>query len=256
MLVAAHVLAVLLLLAGPVLVARLVWRRWSLGAGVFGLGLLVFVFAELGRLMAAALSQSLFAAIELAPSASAAPWIGAVLAGSVAALIEEPLRWLAIRRYLEPVTRRGGALVGLGLGAGHAGLTGALTLIMGTIAIVTKDMTFEDMTALGVENRAAVKIGLRVFAWWEGSPGEALLLGVEGLGLVLWHAGIGAFVAVGVMSGRRVRLAVAVALQAIFGTLLAASVAGAFGGAWTLPVLHLCGAVVGVALLRSVSAPE
>jgi len=251
-LVAAHALEAALLLLVPVLGGRFLWRRWKLPGSLFGLGLLTFVFAELGRLLAASLFQISLASAPALVGSDAGPFFGAVVAGLVAALVEEPLRWWGLRRYVEKLDVRSGIVAGLGQGAGRAGLIGVLTLIMGVVAIAAKDMTFDDMRALGLEERVAVKTGLRVFAWWEGSPSTPLISGIQGLAETIFHVGLGALAAKGILARRRAMLALTITLHALFAFGLAALAEGVLTSAWAEPALHLSATLVSVVVLVSI----
>jgi len=220
-LVAAHLIEIVLLLGAPLVLARILQKRWRLPLGIFGAGLLAFVFAELGKIL---LSRGLGAAFEDGaipmPDAEAAEAVSAALAGAVAALVEEPLRWGAMSRYVESRSQRAGVLAGVGFGGGHAMLRGALVLVMATLAVVLHDMTFDEMQELGVEGGAAVKIGLKVFAWWEGDPAMALLAAWHGLAILLFHVGLGALAMQGLRRGALRYLGMCVLLHFAFAALL------------------------------------
>ncbi|HJL06115.1 MAG TPA: YhfC family glutamic-type intramembrane protease [Polyangiaceae bacterium LLY-WYZ-15_(1-7)] len=197
MLIAAHALEVLLLLAVPYLLARRLAGRWELPRGVFGVGLLTFIFAEIGRMLFARATSFAFTEqwIPL-PSEDALPVVSAALAGFAAALTGEGVRVYAYRRYLpDHRTSRAGVLHGLGHGGAQAMLSGALVLFMAGLAILGKGKNFEEMQAMGFEGRTAIRVGMKVYAWWEGSPLSAVLAGLNGLWLVALHVGLSVAVA-------------------------------------------------------------
>ncbi|MEM9072231.1 MAG: YhfC family glutamic-type intramembrane protease [Myxococcota bacterium] len=236
MLIAVHVLEVVLLLAGPLLLARALARRWSLPFGVFGIGLLTFVFGQVAQMGVAKVFQWAFLNEVLpAPSADTVPLIGAILGGATAALSDEPLRLWAFRRYLADQTNaRSGALAGLGHGGAQAMLGGALTLMMATLAIVFRGQNFEDMQQMGFEGRSAIRLGMKVFAWWEESPLSVLRSFAQYVALVAMHIGLS--VAVACSLRRRRLFAMAVLLHGLAATLIAYAVDRTFPAGWSLAI--------------------
>ncbi len=194
MLVAAHIVEILLLIAVPLVAARLLHRRWKLPLGIFGVGMLGFFFAEVAKIGAGwGLGRAFASEWIPRPGEERATIVAALLAGLMAAIAEEGVRWAVMAKNLERRDWKTGSLAGLGMGAGEAMVNGILVFVMAVVAIVAQDAQFQDLEALGIEGRAAIKIGLRVFAWWEGSPLEAIGAGLLGLCLVVFHMGLGAF---------------------------------------------------------------
>lgn len=226
MLVAAHVIQVLLLGLAPWLLARTFARRWARPAAIFGVGLLCFVFAEVARIGIARGLGALFqsGALPLPTDESALMWTSAIVAGVMTSLTDQALRVIALRRWVEPVDERTGALLGLGHGGAEALLTALLVLGMATIAIVGRGSSFDELEAMGFEGRSAVRVGMKVLAWWEASPSDALLAAGQQLAIVGMHVGLGIAVARGV--GRHgigrgaLWLATAFVVQAVFASLL------------------------------------
>lgn len=202
-LVAAHVFEVLLLVIAPLAFGRVWARRRGWEAGMLWAGLLVFFVADALEIGAAKGISWLFRAELLpAPGRESADLVDAILAGVVGALLMEAARLYALRSLVERPSRAAGLLVGLGQGAGQALVQGLTVLAMAIIALVFEGKTFEDMAELGIEGGAAVKIGLKAFAWWEGKPIDAVVAGAEALAMVTWHVGLGALLAAGMRAGR------------------------------------------------------
>ena len=200
MLVAAHVIQVLLLGLAPWLLARTFARRWERPVAIFGVGLLCFVFAEVARIGIARGLGALFesGALPLPTDETALVWTSAIVAGVMTSLTDQALRVIALRRWVEPTDERTGALLGLGHGGAEALLTALLVLGMATIAIVGRGSSFDELEAMGFEGRSAVRVGMKVLAWWEASPSDALLAAGQQLALVGMHVGLGIAVARGV----------------------------------------------------------
>jgi hypothetical protein len=221
-LVAAHVIQVLLLGLAPWLLARTFARRWERPLAIFGVGLLCFVFAEVSRIGIARGLGALFesGALPLPTDEAALVWTSAIVAGVMTSLTDQALRVIALRRWVEPTDERTGALLGLGHGGAEALLTAVLVLGMATIAIVGRGSSFDELEAMGFEGRSAVRVGMKVLAWWEASPSDALLAAGQQLALVGMHVGLGVAVARGI--GRRSFgwIAVAFVVQAGIASLL------------------------------------
>lgn len=249
MLVAAHVAEVLFLGLGPWLIAWAVARRWARPMTIFRVGLLCFVFAEVARIGMSRAVGALFAsgAIPLPADEAALTWTSAILAGVVASLSDQGFRVLALRRWVEPADTRTGALLGLGHGAGEALLMAILVLGMAAIAIVGRESTFEELEAMGFEGRAAVRIGMKILAWWEKSPADPLLAAGQQLALVLMHLGLGVAVARAVSRRAWGLLALAAVIQAAVATLLSWIAAETPGLGVELAV-HAAAALAGVGL--------
>ncbi len=247
MLVAAHVFEIVVLIGGPLWAARVLARRWALPLGVFGIGALTFVFGQVLQMALAWTIRRGFEAGALPlPSTETAPLVSALLAGVAAALTDEPVRLWALRRYLPALTSpRTGALLGLGHGGAQAMLGGLLVLWMATLALLFHGQTFDDMRQLGLEGRAAVRLGMKVFAWWEQSPLDVLgTLGREAA-IVVMHLGLATAVACAPSRGYRYLL-VAIAAHAVAGSAIAYAQAAApdvwgvlttYGGAASLGAL-------------------
>lgn len=246
MLVAAHVLEAVLLVAGPLLAARALARRWQLPMGVFGVGLLTFVFGQVAQMgLAWTFRQGFEGGALPLPPPEAAPLVSAILAGLVAALTDEPIRLWAFRRYLPQQTNpRTGALVGLGHGGAQAILGGLLVLLMATLALVFRGQTFEDMQQLGMEGRAAVRLGMKVFAWWEQSPLDVLAALGREAALVGMHVGLSVAVACAPSRGWRF-FVVAIAAHAVAASAVA-YVQSAMPDAWVVATTYGGAASLGV----------
>jgi uncharacterized membrane protein YhfC len=105
-----------------------------------------------------------------------------LLTGVFTGLTLEPLRWFAIQRYVPDYrSHRAALLVGAGAGAMEGILTAAVVSMMLVLALVFHGETMESLTAAGMSGRTAVKVGLRVIAWWEESPLGAVLAAGEAL---------------------------------------------------------------------------
>lgn len=254
MLVAAHVIQVLLLGLAPWLLARTFARRWERPVAIFGVGLLCFVFAEVARIGIARGLGALFesGALPLPTGEVALLWTSAIVAGVMTSLTDQALRVIALRRWVEPIDERTGALLGLGHGGAEALLTAVLVLGMATIAIVGRGSSFDELEAMGFEGRSAVRVGMKVLAWWEASPSDALLAAGQQLALVVMHVGLAVAVARGVARhglGRgALWIATAFVVQAVFASLLAWIAAKTPGLGVELAV-HGGAAVVGLGLV-------
>lgn len=272
MIVAAHAVQVLLLCLAPWLLARRLGRRWARPAGLFGVGLMAFIFAEVARIGIARGLTSVFASgsIPLPESPDARTWMSAVIAGVVAALTDEGLRVLALRRWValgataevaeaseakraeEAATTGGpdartGVLVGLGHGGGEALLAGVLTLGMAAIAIIGKGRSFEELGEMGFEGRSAVRMGMKVLAWWEASPVDALVSTFQHLSLVGMHVGLTVVVARAVRERRWRWLGLAGGGHAAAATLLS-WIADKTPGRWIELAVHVGAAAMGLGL--------
>lgn len=205
MLVAAHVLEVLLLLFAPILLGR----RWARARGwepsLIWAGLLVFFVADALEIGAAKVIAWAFRSELLPmPGADSAPLVDAFIGGVVGAVLMESSRIYALRSMVERPSPAAGVLVGLGQGAGQAAVQGLTVLAMGVIAVVFEGKTFDEMQEIGIEGGAAVKIGLKIFAWWEGEPLDAVLAALRSLALLVLHVGLGALLAAGVRARRAI----------------------------------------------------
>lgn len=197
MLLAAHIAEILLLLLLPWGVARAVAHRFELPMGLFGVGLLALIAAEVFEIAAAPLIRTAFEAGWFPmPTRENIPLVEASIAAGVAALAHQSVRWWVFARQVpEHRDLRGAVLVGLGHGAGAAGLTALLVLGLALTAVLGEGATMEDLEALGLSGRTAVKIGLRIYAWWEGSPLDAAQTTLTELTLVAMHVGLSVLVA-------------------------------------------------------------
>ncbi|MCB9612484.1 MAG: YhfC family intramembrane metalloprotease [Sandaracinus sp.] len=254
MLVAAHVVEVLLLGLGPFLFARAFARRWERPLGIFGVGLICFVFAEVARIVIARGLGALFesGALPMPSDETTLVWVSASLAGVVAALTDQGFRVMALRRWVEPCDGRTGALLGLGHGGGEAMLSAVLVIVMAGIALVGENSTFEDLEAMGFEGRAAVRVGMKVLAWWEASPTDALLAAGQQLCLVVMHLGLSVAVATGLARRASGWVAAAVLLHALVATLLS-WIASKTPGLGIELVVHGAAALVGVGFVAAAS---
>lgn len=259
MLVAAHVLEVLILIGAPFVLARVLTKRWELPMGIVGVGLLTFIAGQVVQMVIAKLTSAVFSSGSISvPEGESAVWIGAALAGLAAALSDEPLRWLAFRRYLpDHRTARGGLLHGLGHGAGATVLSGALVLWMATLAIVFEGQTFEQLQQSGFEGRSAIRIGMKIMAWWEGDLASVAISTSRELMVLLMHVGLSAAIVRSMLRGGRVWFSVAFVIHALAATGIAWAVqanpgigpivaAYAFAG--------LCGLGLALAAGRSIRA--
>lgn len=249
MLVVAHVIQVLLLGLAPWLFARTFARRWARPIGIFGVGLLCFVFAEVARIGIARGLGALFTsgALPLPTDEAALTWTSAIVAGVVASLTDQALRVIALRRWVEPADERTGALLGLGQGGAEALLTALLVLVMATIAIVGRGSSFEELEAMGFEGRSAVRVGMKVLAWWEASPSDALLSAGQQLAIVAMHVGLAMAVARGVGTRAFGWIGAAFVVQAVIASLLSWIAAKTPGLGVELAV-HGGAAIVGLGL--------
>lgn len=220
MLVAAHVLEVLLLIAAPWVLARVLTKRWELPIGIVGVGVLTFIAGQVVQMIFAKLTSALFesGAVTI-PSGDAAVWVGAALAGLAAALSDEPLRRVAFRRYLpDHLSARGGLLHGLGHGAGATMLSGAMVLWMATLAIAFEGQTFEQLQQAGFEGRSAVRMGMKVMAWWEGDVASVAISTSRELMVLMMHVGLSAAIVRSMHPGGRIWFSVAFVIHAIAAT--------------------------------------
>lgn len=218
MLVAAHVFEVLVMLLGGYLLARVVRRGHELPWALFGAGMLAFVFAEVAQLGASNLIASLQAEQVIpVPTRADAARYSMLLSGVFTGLTLEPLRWFVIARYTPGYrSQRSALLIGAGAGAMEGILTAAVVLMMLVLALVFRGETMESLTAAGLDGRTAVKVGLRVIAWWEESPLGAVLAAGEALVRLAFQVGSTCIVMVGVRRGAHRWLAASMLLTAVF----------------------------------------
>jgi uncharacterized membrane protein YhfC len=217
-LVAAHAFEILvMLLAGVVLAAR-VRRDRPLPWALFGAGMLAFVFAEVAQIGASNLIASLQAEqLVPVPTRESASRVSFVLIGLFTALTLEPLRWFVLSRYTPGYrSHRAALLVGAGAGAMEGILMGAVVLFMMVLALVFHDETLESLTAAGLSGGTAVKVGLRVVAWWDSSPYGALLAAAEAVARLALQVGSTCVVMLGVRRRAPRWLALAVLVTALF----------------------------------------
>lgn len=263
-LVVAHGIEVLLLLAVPILLARRIAKgRWR---GAFGLGLLTFLFAELLRIgLAKAGGYAIGSGVDLGLRGEHGPWIAGALAGLSAALTDTGMRVYAFRGWfqrdddadVEPLPDRDLArLHGLGMGGAQAMLSGVLVLLMATIAIVLEGKTMGEVEAMGFEGRTAIRVGARVYAWWESSPLDAVLAGVGELLMLAMHVGLSAalFVAVRGRRGRGWGLGAAAALAQLV-VVTCVSALAATESSWVTLAAQAGGAAAGLLLWRVARSP-
>ncbi|MCA9579064.1 MAG: YhfC family glutamic-type intramembrane protease [Polyangiales bacterium] len=199
MLVAAHVFEILVMLLSGAALARLV-RREPLPWALFGAGMLAFVFAEVAQMGASNLLASLQAEqLVPVPTREGARRVSFILIGVFTGLTLEPLRWFVLSRYTPGYrSQRAALLVGAGAGAMEGILMGAVVLIMLVLALVFHGETLDSLTAAGLSGRAAIKVGLRVVAWWDSSPLGAILAAAEALVRLAFQVGCTCVVMVGV----------------------------------------------------------
>lgn len=218
MLVAAHVFEVLVMLLVGYLFARVVRRGHPLPWALFGVGMLAFVFSEVVQLGGSNLIARLQAE-ELIPIPNRrnAAHYSMILSGVFTGLTLEPLRWFAIRRYApEYRSQRAALLMGAGAGAMEGILTAAVVSMMLVLALVFRGETMESLTAAGLDGRTAVKVGLRVVAWWEESPLGAVLAAGESVVRLAFQVGSTCLVVVGVRRGAFRWLLLAMVLTTAF----------------------------------------
>ena len=218
MLVAAHVFEVLVMLLGGYLLARVLRRGHPLPWALFVAGMLAFVFAEVAQLGASNLIASLQAKqLVPVPSRADAARYSMLLSGIFTGLTLEPLRWFAMKRYTpEYRSQRAALLIGAGAGAMEGILTAAVVLMMLVLALVFRGETMESLTAAGIDGRTAVKVGLRVIAWWEESPLGAVLAAGEALVRLAFQVGSTCLVMLGLRRSAPRWLGLAMVLTAIF----------------------------------------
>lgn len=219
-LVAAHVFEVLVMLLGGYALARIVRRGRDLPWALFGAGMLAFVFAEVAQMGASNLIGWLQTEqLVPVPTRDDAPLYSMLLTGAFTGLTLEPLRWFAIKRYVPDYrSHRSALLVGAGAGAMEGILTAAVVAMMLVLALVFRGETMESLTAAGISGRTAVKVGLRVIAWWEESPLGAILAAGEALVRLAFQVASTCIVMVGVRRSAPGWLALAILLTSAFET--------------------------------------
>ena len=214
-----HLFLIAVLLLVPWVVGRRLIRKWGLPGALFGAGLLAFIGAELLRLGASSLTRKAFLAQVLPlPSVESAPLLDAVIAG-LAVTLATIGSLVLLYRYQIPEQRstRDAIVVGFGFGSGALGLTGLLELLMAVAALGLKDARIDDVRDLGFAPRAALKVGLRIFEWWERSPLDALLHTGE------WLLYLGVVVATSVLVAQKKWRSLGAAFVLFFGLSFAAS---------------------------------
>lgn len=206
-----------MLLAGAAL-ARVVRGQRALPWALFGAGMLAFVFAEVAQLGASNLIASLQAEHVIpTPSRESASRASFALIGVFTALTLEPLRWFVISRYTPGYrSHRAALLIGAGAGAMEGILMGALVLMMMVLALVFRGETLETLTAAGLTGGTAIKVGLRVVAWWESSPLGALSAAAEALARLAFQVGCTCALMVGVRRRAPRWLALSVLVVALY----------------------------------------
>ena len=216
MLVTLHVLMIAFLLLGPWLLKRRVVSQFSLPAGLAAAGLLAAVGAEVLRLGLAPLSFGAFESGLLpAPSEENNAMVEGIVVGVLSAFACELARLLLFRFQLpEERSVRSAAVVGIGFGGGVLALVGLIEAVMAGLAMFWKDVRFEDLEELGLGTRAAVRLGLRVYQWWDRSPwGPPQLMFEQGC-LLAFHIGLTVMVAAGVGKKRFSLIALAFLVHA------------------------------------------
>ena len=178
-----------------------------------GAGMLAFVFAQVMQMGASNMIASLRAGGTLpTPRGESAYYWSYGLIAFFTAISLEPLRALVLHRYTPGYrSQRSAKIVGAGVAAAEGVLTGAIVLMMLVLALVFEGKTIESVEAMGLEGRAAVKVGLRVVAWWEASPGESLYATLGYVFRLVYHLGVTALVMTA-LRGRRGLLGAAVLL--------------------------------------------
>ncbi|MCA9535048.1 MAG: YhfC family intramembrane metalloprotease [Myxococcales bacterium] len=218
MLVAAHVFEILVMLLAGAALGRALRGDRALPWALFGAGMLAIVFAEVAQMGASNLIASLQAERILpVPTRESASRASFVLIGVFTGLTLEPLRWFVLSRYTPGYrSHRAALLMGAGAGAMEGILMGAVVLIMMVIALVFHGETMDSLTAAGLTGGTAVKVGLRVVAWWESSPLGAILATGEALVRLSFQVGCTCVVMVGVRRRAPRWLALAVLVTALF----------------------------------------
>lgn len=182
-LVAAHILEVLVMLASGLVAARLMIRRLGLPWALFGAGMLTFVFAEVGRMGTSYVFQEMMSQGMLPPPSrlGGVPLLVIALGAFGTTITLEPIRWFVLERYVPGFrAHRSAILVGLGAASMQAILTGLSVLGMMVLALYYHGQNLEQMSQ-SMDTRMATRIGLRVVAWWEAEPSASLYASGEAL---------------------------------------------------------------------------
>ncbi len=227
--------------------------------GIVGVGVLTFIAGQIAQMALAKLTSALFSAQILpTPGEESAVWIGAVLAGLAAGLSDEPLRYMAFRRYLpDHRTARGGLLHGLGFGAGATILSGAMVLWMAGLAVVFEGQSFDQLQQAGFEGRSAIRLGMKIMAWWESDVASVMISTSRELMLLLLHIGLSAAIVRSMLPGGRRWFSIAFVIHVLAASAIAWAVTTNTGLA---PILicygfaGICGVGLAIAAGRSIRA--
>ncbi|MFT5357333.1 MAG: hypothetical protein ACI9KE_004567 [Polyangiales bacterium] len=181
LLVATHIILLACTLVLPVLLARTAAKRLKQERALIAMGLLAFVAAELLRLVLESLSYRGFETGVLPlPSQEAAPLLRVLLGGFVLALTMEGTRFVFFRRQIpDHRDARGAAVFGAGIAASALALFALLELGIAAAAWVWPESDMLAIENAGLSERMARKLGLAIFAWWERTPTEVLVLCAE-----------------------------------------------------------------------------
>lgn len=147
------------------------------------MGLLAFVAAELLRLGLETLSFRGFESGVLPlPSQEAAPLLRVLLGAFVLALTMEGARFFFFRKQIpDHRDARGAAIFGAGIAASALALFAIIELALAAAAWRWPESDLAAIESSGISERMARKLGLAIFAWWERTPLQVLVLTVEKL---------------------------------------------------------------------------
>jgi uncharacterized membrane protein YhfC len=123
-----YLIAILLEVGLPICLAVYLIKKYPNAWIMIVTGVFTYAIAQLIRIPATTGIQTLFSNGTLkTPSATATPWVNALIAGLLAAMIEEGMRWIGYRLtkdYAKPF--RSGISLGLGHGGSELLIVGAL----------------------------------------------------------------------------------------------------------------------------------
>ena len=191
MISAAFIVAVLIEILLPFVLAYLFIRRYRTKWTLFFIGVLTFIGSQVLHIPALQGITALFQSGALpTPPVAVVPYFNAVLLGLLAGLFEETARWVGYRLLKNRGNSWGAALT---LGAGHGGIESILvgvTVLAGFIGsfgmIELSPLAWYDPLAGAVERIIAISlhITLSVMVWLSVSRRNLLWFAAA----VLWHA--------------------------------------------------------------------
>ena len=214
MLVAAHFINGLLMIAVPLALGVFLARRWRLSWGLFGAGAVTFVISQIFHIPFNNLLLTPFVTERGMFAAGGAAFVfAALLYGLSAGMFEEVARFLVMRRWSTETRSVPNALM---FGAGHGG---GEAIILGVLVLYG---FFQAIALRGVDLSAALSpekvesTAIQLAQYWGIPWYQALLGAVERVGALCFHMSASVMVLQAVRRGRWIWLAGAVAWHALF----------------------------------------